>query len=184
MDKVQKMFFLLIPLVFHSCAAALSSSSYSDVDKIEKHLTEITKAEDFRNYENIQALNKTAAYIKQEFLAYCDSVAFQPYKVNDVEYKNVIGSFGIQNEERIIIGAHYDVAGDQEGADDNASGVVGLLELARLFSSTELKYQIDLVAYTLEEPPFFRTEHMGSFIHAEFLRSINAQVKGYGITVG
>ena len=52
--------------------------------------------------------------------------------VDKNEYKNVIGSIGIENKKRIIIGAHYDVCGDSEGADDNASGVVGLLELARL----------------------------------------------------
>ncbi|MCL4164784.1 UNVERIFIED_CONTAM: hypothetical protein GTU68_026779, partial [Idotea baltica] len=65
-----------------------------------------------------------------------------------------------------------------EGADDNASGVVGLLELARLLSKEKLKYRIDFVAYSLEEPPFFRTKQMGSYIHANYLFKNKIDVKG------
>ncbi len=68
--------------------------------------------------------------------------------------------------------------GDSEGADDNASGVAGLLELARLLSKEKLKYRIDFVAYTLEEPPFFRTKQMGSYIHANYLFQHKIPVKG------
>ncbi|HEX9599905.1 MAG TPA: M28 family peptidase, partial [Mariniflexile sp.] len=81
-------------------------------------------------------------------------------------------------KERVIIGAHYDVCGNQQGADDNASGVTGLLELARLLSKEKLNYRIDFVAYTLEEPPFFRTQQMGSYRHANYLQVNNISVKG------
>ena len=70
------------------------------------------------------------------------------------------------------------MCGNQEGADDNASGIVGLLELARLLKGKTLDKCIELVAYTLEEPPFFRTEYMGSFIHAKSLKESNADVVG------
>lgn len=93
-------------------------------------------------------------------------------------YKNVIASFGTGNTKRIIIGAHYDVCENQEGADDNASGVVGFLELARLLKGQKLNYRVDLVAYSLEEPPFFRTENMGSYIHAKSLVDNNIDVFG------
>jgi hypothetical protein len=90
----------------------------------------------------------------------------------------VICSFGTENEKRIIVGAHYDVCGKQEGADDNASGVAGLLELARMLKGRKLKYRIDLVAYSLEEPPYFRTEFMGSYIHAKSLADSKTNVYG------
>ncbi len=95
----------------------------------------------------------------------------QTYKVKDTEYHNIIASIGPQNSEKIIIGAHYDVAGEQQGADDNASGVAGLLEIARILKKNEsrLKYNFELVAFTLEEPPYFRTENMGSYVHAKSL---------------
>lgn len=73
------------------------------------------------------------------------------------EYSNVIASYNYDKKRRLIVGAHYDVVGDQPGADDNASAVAGLLETARLVFSRqpEIDYRIEFVAYCLEEPPFF-----------------------------
>jgi Zn-dependent M28 family amino/carboxypeptidase len=82
------------------------------------------------------------------------------------------------SKKRIVVGAHYDVCGEQEGADDNASGVVGLLELARMLDGQKLSHQIDLVAYSLEEPPYFRTQYMGSYVHARSLAKSNTEVYG------
>ena len=65
-----------------------------------------------------------------------------------------------------------------DGADDNASGVVGLLEIARLLEGVKLSHRIDLVAYTLEEPPFFRSEQMGSYGHAKSLHDQKVHVIG------
>ena len=56
---------------------------------------------------------------------------------------------------RFVVGAHYDVAGEQAGEDDNASGVAGLIELAKALSNAKLKQRVEIVAYTLEEPPYF-----------------------------
>ncbi len=154
------------------------SQPLSDTSFIQKHLSSITKTKGFRNYQNTDQLNEIAEYIKNEFLKYTDHVSFQEYEVDGVTYKNVIGSFGAQNQKRIIVGAHYDVCGNQEGADDNATGVTGLLELARLLNGQPLAYRIDLVAYTLEEPPYFRTENMGSYVHAQSLAENHTDVYG------
>ena len=56
--------------------------------------------------------------------------------------------------------------------------MVGLLELARLLKGQPLKYRIELVAYSLEEPPYFRTEDMGSYVHATSLVENNVNVYG------
>lgn len=142
----------------------------ADTTKIKKHLTLITKTDKSRNYKNLKTLNKIGAYIFDEFKTYADSTYYQKYNVKGNEYKNVIAVFGSENSKTIVIGAHYDVCGEQEGADDNATGVVGLLELARMLQGKKLNYRIELVAYTLEEPPFFRTKQMGSYIHAKSLK--------------
>lgn len=56
--------------------------------------------------------------------------------------------------------------------------MVGLLELARLFKGQKIKYRIDLVAFSLEEPPYFRTELMGSYIHAKYLADRKIDIFG------
>lgn len=161
------------------CYNYSQNHTYSaDALRIKRDLNAITKTDLPRNYKNIETLNNVAAYLKKEFKKVCDSTAYQTYNVYGREYKNVLGSIGIEHKERIIIGAHYDAYGNSEGADDNASGVAGLLELARLLSAQEINYRIDFVAYTLEEPPFFRTEHMGSYKHAVHLFKHQIPVKG------
>lgn len=110
-------------------------------NRIEKDLKAITHLEKARNYQNMTSLNVVADYIKEELSKVCDSTAFQLYQVQKREYKNVIGSIGLDRKEGIVIGAHYDVFGNSDGADDNGSGVVGLLELARMLSEENLNYR-------------------------------------------
>ncbi|MFV0390831.1 MAG: M28 family peptidase [Paludibacteraceae bacterium] len=132
----------------------------------------------YRYYQNPDALNKTADFIKAKFLELSDSVTEQKYLVNGVAYKNIICSFNTDKKNRLIIGAHYDVCGEQDGADDNAAAVVGMLRLAQLLKNEQLDYRIDFVAFTLEEPPFYRTDSMGSHIHATYLKENNIPVLG------
>jgi Zn-dependent M28 family amino/carboxypeptidase len=127
-----------------------------------------------RNARNVSSLDKSAEYILKEFRKTGGRVMIQRFTQDGKEYKNVICSFGPEAGARIIVGAHYDVQGNQPGADDNASGVAGLLELSRLVQTlkTELKFRIDFVAYTLEEGQFIKhpfARHYGSYIHAKSL---------------
>lgn len=165
---------IFFALIFSACDCV----AITDTISIKKHLKSLTKTAAYRNPENLAQLNAIANYIKTDFLKYSSKVSFQEYKVDGKVYKNVICSFGTENLQRIVIGAHYDVCGDQEGADDNASGVVGLLELARQLKGQKLNKRIDLVAYTLEEPPYFRTEQMGSYVHAKSLKDGKIDVLG------
>lgn len=75
--------------------------------------------------------------------------------------------------QRLIIGAHYDACDTDSGnpgADDNASAVAVLLELARALPNTKGRYRVELVAWDCEEPPYFDTADMGSAHHADSLR--------------
>jgi Zn-dependent M28 family amino/carboxypeptidase len=76
-----------------------------------------------------------------------------------------------------VIGAHYDSHGGTPGADDNASGIAGLLELAHLLGRSAPGRPVELVAYTLEEPPHFRSPHMGSVWHARALKAEGRDVE-------
>ncbi|QCX37969.1 M28 family peptidase [Aureibaculum algae] len=170
--------FIFIVGCTHSQNRTKNTLQFADTVRVLNDLVKITNTQKPRNYKNIITLDSVADYIKSELIKICDTTAFQNYKVENKTYKNVIGSIGTENKERIIIGAHYDVYGNHTGADDNASGVAGILELARLLSKEKLNYRIDFVAYTLEEPPFFRTEQMGSAIHANYLYKNKISVKG------
>lgn len=61
----------------------------------------------------------------------------------------------------IVVGAHYDTVPGSPGADDNASGVAVLIELARLVPSG-----VRFVAFANEEAPYFLGPEMGSFVYA------------------
>ncbi len=170
---------LILFLGFISCQKKVYHHELiSSEDIIKTHLKEITGTDLPRNANNIETLNKVAEYIFTEYEKYADTVYYQPYEVNGKTYKNVIAVFADTLPKTVVIGAHYDVCGNQQGGDDNASGVVGLLELARLLKGKALTNRIELVAYTLEEPPFFRSEYMGSYIHAKSLKEKNVDVLG------
>lgn len=132
-----------------------------------------------RNFDNQDMLNKAADYIQNRLEKLGYETETQEYLAKKVPHKNIIARIGPKTDEVVVVGAHYDVCGDQPGADDNASAVAGLLALAELFKKHEdqLKYQIELVAFSLEEPPFFRSEKMGSFVHAKSLKDAGVKVK-------
>jgi len=140
----------------------------------------LTSIRPYRNYQNLKSLEKVSKYISDEFVSCGLECAEQKWEAEGNEYKNIIASWKKNKKRRLIIGAHYDVAGDQPGADDNASAVAGLLETARLVSENhpELDYGIDFVAYCLEEAPFFTTKEMGSYIHAKSLFDGRVDVLG------
>jgi Zn-dependent M28 family amino/carboxypeptidase len=112
--------------------------------------------------------DRAASYIAASFRASGATVRDQHFVARGNEYRNVIATFGPADERRplLIVGAHYDAFNDLPGADDNASGVAGLLELARLLGRDSMKSPVMLVAYANEEPPFFGSEQMGSAVHA------------------
>src|SRR5205814_1618155 len=78
---------------------------------------------------------RAAGYIADMLRAAGGQVSDQPYSSDGYTYRNVIAAFGPQSEEQVVIGAHYDTFLGFPGADDNASGVAGVLELARLLGA-------------------------------------------------
>lgn len=149
-------------------------------NKMKETMEFLTQIQPPRNYKNIDSLNRVAQYIYDHFKSFGLEVSFQEYEVNGNIYKNVIGILNPHCEKTLVIGGHYDVCGDIQGADDNASAVAGVIESARQLS--KLKNQIfasvQFVCFTLEEPPYFNTENMGSYIHAKSLKDSNTDVIG------
>jgi Iap family predicted aminopeptidase len=69
--------------------------------------------------------------------------------------------------EILVVGAHYDSVFESPGANDNASGVAGVLALARRFAGKACGQTLRFVAFVNEEPPYFQTEKMGSLVYAK-----------------
>jgi Zn-dependent M28 family amino/carboxypeptidase len=130
-----------------------------------------------RDASNLRNLDFVAAYIREELEKSGARTREQPYQAGNRTYRNVIATFGPETKEIIVVGAHYDAAGPYPGADDNASGVAGIIELAQLLGKTNLPVKVELVTYSLEEPPFFRSEYMGSAVHARALKKEGAVVR-------
>ncbi len=120
-----------------------------------------------RSHTDMAGLNAASQYIQQQFILMGLTPVEQAYTVAGHSYHNIVVSMGPKTGDVIVVGAHYDAYGSLPGADDNASGVAGLLELARLLQANQPSQAIELVAYTLEEPPYFAGEHMGSYVHAQ-----------------
>ena len=133
-----------------------------------------------RNYRNTPSLDQAAGYISAQFAARGYAPAAQKFSIGPREYQNILVSYGPPAAPRFVLGAHYDVCEEQPGADDNASGIAGLLAVAGLFQkhAPQLAYRVDFAAYTLEEPPVFRSESMGSYIHARSLHDAGVDVMG------
>ena len=157
--------------------AIQNSQRIVDPARLEAHVRKLSIEMGPRDEGHPENLDHVAAYIKTEFSQTGAFVSEQVYRVNTRSYRNVIAHFGPETEERIIVGAHYDTAGPLPGADDNASGVAGLIELARLLKPQELKVRVELVAFSTEEPPYFGTTGMGSYVHADSLRQQNVRVR-------
>ncbi|MBJ6145419.1 M28 family peptidase [Hymenobacter sp. BT559] len=151
----------------------------TDTARLGQHLRYLTSRQPARSAAHPAVLDSVAAYLARHLQAAGGRVVRQPVPAAGITYQNVIASFGPETGPRLIIGAHYDVCGEQPGADDNGTGIAALLELARLLGQANtLPQRIDLVAYTLEEPPYFRTPHMGSYVHAASLRAAHVPVTG------
>ncbi len=137
-----------------------------------------------RSVYHPEGLNAASAYIQKEWEKLGLAVEKQSFNAEGTEVHNLIVRLGPAEGERWVVGAHYDVcsedAAQNRGADDNASAVAVLLELSRLLVEQKIQVlrPIELVAYTTEEPPFFATKLMGSYVHAESLFKAKAKVKG------
>jgi len=174
---------LLIAVWFWVTQPLLSSATPNsertvDPSRLEAHVRKLSIEFAPRDFVHTDKLDQAAAYIKNEFSQTTASVSEQAYLVEGRSYRNVIAQFGPESAERIVVGAHYDAAGPMlPGADDNASGVAGLIELARLLGQQPPPVRVELVAYSLEEPPFFGTTGMGSSVHAKSLQSQNVRIR-------
>lgn len=137
-----------------------------DSEMLRRHVTMLAETYKERNVSRPDILESVAQSIEQEFRRIGADTHTSVYTVENKPYRNIMARFGPAGTPSLVIGAHYDAFQHTPGADDNASGVAGLLAIASRLAADPPRHSIELVAYTLEEPPYFHTEHMGSRHHA------------------
>ena len=131
-----------------------------------------------RSFDYPENLDRAAAYVRGELGHAGGVISEQTFVVDGDTYRNVCVALGPDTPERIVVGAHYDAVEEAPGADDNASGVAALIALSGLLGKETLRHRVELVAYSLEEPPNFATAAMGSAAHAHRLKASGARVIG------
>ena len=129
-----------------------------------------------RKYQNLE---QARDYICDYFTRYGAEPRLETYTASGAKVSNIIAEIpGTEHPERIVlVGAHYDTIEDTPGADDNTSGVAALLEIFRLLAARRYKTTVRFVAFTLEEPPFFSTELMGSMVNAANCRKRKERIE-------
>jgi Zn-dependent M28 family amino/carboxypeptidase len=116
-------------------------------------------------------------YIRQQFSQW-GSVEIHTFRVRGKVCKNFILNLPSEAKGQkkdlspILIGAHYDAVPGTPGADDNATGVAVLLELARKFAAEPIRYPLRLVAFDMEEYGL-----LGSADYAAVLREQKQQLR-------
>lgn len=160
---------------------AFAGPKRTDGATLKKHVEFLTTEVAPRGASQPENLERAAAYIASCFRAANARTRVQTFNARGRSYANVIAEFGpaVSREPVLVIGAHYDAfteTGALPGADDNASGTAGLLELARLLGNHHVQRPVQLVAFANEEPPFFGSDQMGSAVHANALASSGTQV--------
>jgi len=164
----------------------VNTTKYVKSENIKQYVNIIVNKFKDRSYTNTKVLDNTASYIHDMFSQYSNNTRYQSYELDNFEqegvhkYRNVLADFKGRmgcDDGLVVVGAHYDTFAGYPGANDNTSGVAALLELARVLHDNPPKCDTQLVAYTLEEPPAFSTEKMGSYIHAKDLYDRGIKVK-------
>jgi len=141
-------------------------------DRLCRHVQRLAADIGERNVFHPRALQAAEDYIRACWQQQGYQVTPQDYVAMGVRSANLeITRRGNRHpDEIILLGAHYDSVRGSPGANDNASGVAALLELSRLFSRVEPGCTVRFVAFTNEEPPFFRTGRPGSMLYARQAR--------------
>ena len=143
------------------------------VARLRGHVEALAGAIGERNVWRPPALAAAARYVRDAWQAQGLDVVAQGYEVEGEWCENleitIPGS--ARAGEIVLVGAHYDTVQGSPGANDNASGVAALLEMARLLQGRAGARTVRLVAFVNEEPPFFYFGNMGSKVYARAARA-------------
>lgn len=148
---------------------ALTASQHALAERLRQHVQTLAGDIGERSAARYDAVNEAASHLdsvlgslgylvhRQEYMA-----RGRPYANLEVELPGASAPGDI-----VVVGGHYDTAPGAPGADDNASGVAAVVELARAFAGTAPERTLRFVLFSNEEPPSFPSADMGSRHYAD-----------------
>ena len=156
----------------------LSSDEATIRDDLSRHVKQLSETIGVRNMDRYDSLKAAADYLETTLHGAGYDVHSFEYTVEDKKVRNIeVQIAGAKSpSDNVVVGAHYDTFGESPGADDNASGVAAVLELAQLLKSSKPDQTIRVVFFVNEEPPYFQTNQMGSLIYAKQLHDQKVNV--------
>lgn len=138
---------------------ALREELHASVQKLAGEIGE-------RNMWHYPQLNAAADFIENSFSRASLRTRRDSYDMHGQACHNIEAEIAGARPEILLIGAHYDSVFGSPGANDNGTGVAATLALARRFASRKPEHTLRFVAFVNEEPPYFLSDEMGSFIYA------------------
>ena len=131
-----------------------------------------------RNMARYPQLNAAADFIEGSFSRAGLQPRRETYELDGRACHNIEAEIRGVHPQILVIGAHYDSVFGSPGANDNGSGVAALLALARRFAGRPVGSTLRFVAFPNEEPFYFQTEKMGSFVYASRCKARGDQISG------
>lgn len=128
-----------------------------------------------------QALVDAEDFVALELGAAGLRVERQLFEWKGREFHNVIGTLDGADPARpwVVVGAHFDSVAHSPGADDNASGVAAMLEVARILGGARLAATVQLVGFNLEEvQDYLGNFRIGSRAYVEWLKARRVKLAG------
>jgi hypothetical protein len=155
---------------------ALSPEQQAMASRLRSHVVVLASDIGERNLSNYDGLERSRRYIAEQLREAGYTVVDRPYQFEGEMFHNLEALPPDRRDDpNIVIGAHYDSVEGSPGANDNASGVAALIELARLLRAKRLATPVRFVAFANEESPYFNTgEGMGS---VEYVKGVDDPVK-------
>jgi len=157
---------------------SLSDEELTIRDKLKSHVYTLASTIGERNLQRYPGLTQAAQYVSQTFRDAGYDVHEQTYAVEGKPVKNFEIELPGQSrrKEIVVVGAHYDSLVGTPGADDNATGAAAVLELARLAAHQRYDRTVRFVAFVNEEPPYFHSPDMGSWVYARAMKQRGERV--------
>jgi Zn-dependent M28 family amino/carboxypeptidase len=160
--------------------ARVSTGPHPAAPRLRGHVETLAGTIGERNLWHREALARAADYITAQLAASGYSPEAHPFDVSGTRVNNLdavlMGT--TRRDDVLVVGAHYDSVSGCPGANDNATGVAAVLELAHRLARTPASRTIRFAAFVNEEPPFFQTANMGSVVYANAAKARGDRIVG------